>query len=116
MKNISDFSLAGRVAHCGLGRHHPARKSNFMKLMLPFSASLRAPRSQLLVALWLLSTFNLQLSTFAQGSLTPPGAPAQTFKTLQQVEPRTAISSAPFTVSSPDWMDSCPATARGVLA
>src|ERR1051325_1501304 len=29
---------------------------------------------------------------FAQGSLTPPGAPAPLFKTLQQVEPRTPIS------------------------
>jgi hypothetical protein len=31
-------------------------------------------------------------STFAQGSLTPPGAPAPTFKTLSQVEPRFPIS------------------------
>src|SRR5947208_16830687 len=30
-------------------------------------------------------------STFAQGSLTPPGPPTPTFKTLQQVEPRTPI-------------------------
>jgi hypothetical protein len=40
-------------------------------------------------------------STHAQGSLTPPGAPAPTMKTLQQVEPRTPISSAPFTISQP---------------
>jgi hypothetical protein len=33
--------------------------------------------------------------------LTPPGAPAPTMKTLQQVEPRTPISSAPFTISQP---------------
>jgi len=38
------------------------------------------------------STLNFQLSTFAQGSLTPPGAPAPTFKTLSQVEPRFPIS------------------------
>jgi parallel beta-helix repeat protein len=38
---------------------------------------------------------------FSQGSLTPPGAPATTMKTLAQIEPRTPISSAPFTVSSP---------------
>jgi hypothetical protein len=38
---------------------------------------------------------------FAQGSLTPPSAPAPTFKTLQQVEPRTPISSLPYTISSP---------------
>ncbi len=34
----------------------------------------------------------LPLSTLAQGSLTPPGAPAPTFKTLSQVEPRFPIS------------------------
>jgi len=37
----------------------------------------------------------------AQGSLTPPGAPAPTMKTLQQVEPRVPISSAPFTITQP---------------
>src|SRR5664279_1504831 len=49
----------------------------------------------------LLSTLNPQLSTFAQGSLTPPGAPAPTMKTLAQIEPRTPISSVPFTISVP---------------
>ena len=49
-----------------------------------------------------LSTIHsLQSTAFAQGSLTPPGAPAPTMKTLAQVEPRTPISSAPFTISSP---------------
>ena len=38
---------------------------------------------------------------FPQGSLTPLGAPAPTFKTLQQIEPRTPISSLPFTISAP---------------
>jgi len=38
---------------------------------------------------------------FSQGSLTPPGAPAPTMKTLAQIEPRTPISSAPFTISTP---------------
>src|ERR1035437_5568765 len=57
-------------------------------------------------AIWLtlvsLSTLNPQLSTvFAQGSLTPPGAPAPTMKTLAQIEPRTPISSAPFTITTP---------------
>jgi parallel beta-helix repeat protein len=47
-------------------------------------------------AIWLtlvlLSTLNPQLSTvFAQGSLTPPGAPAPTMKTLAQIEPRIPI-------------------------
>src|SRR5215469_568800 len=49
---------------------------------------------------WLLSTFETQLSTaFAQGSLTPPGPPGATMLTLSQVEPRTPISSVPFTIS-----------------
>jgi len=42
------------------------------------------------------------LSTaWAQGSLTPPGAPAPTMKSLSQVEPRTPITSAPYTISAP---------------
>lgn len=39
---------------------------------------------------------------FAQGTLTPPGAPAQTMRTLTQIEPRTPISGPlPITISSP---------------
>src|SRR4051812_43542716 len=34
-----------------------------------------------------------------QGALTPPGAPAPTMKTLQQVEPRKPIDSLPFTIA-----------------
>jgi hypothetical protein len=53
-------------------------------------------------ALLLLSTLHPQLSTvFAQGSLTPPGAPAPTMKTLAQIEPRTPISSAAYTINVP---------------
>jgi parallel beta-helix repeat protein len=37
----------------------------------------------------------------AQGSLTPPGFPAPTMKTLDQVEARTPIGSAPFTITGP---------------
>jgi hypothetical protein len=36
---------------------------------------------------------------FAQGPLTPPGAPAPVMKTLDQIEPRTPISSLPFIIS-----------------
>src|SRR6516162_6672773 len=39
-----------------------------------------------------LSTVTLRLESLAQGSLTPPGAPAPLFKTLSQVEPRFPIS------------------------
>lgn len=37
---------------------------------------------------------------WAQGDLIPPGAPAPTMRTLTQVEPRTPISNANFTISS----------------
>ena len=36
--------------------------------------------------------FAMSMSIFAQGSLTPPGAPAPTMKTLDQVEARTIIN------------------------
>jgi hypothetical protein len=39
-------------------------------------------------------------SVLGQGALTPPGAPAPTMKTLDQVEPRTPISSLPFTITA----------------
>jgi parallel beta-helix repeat protein len=38
--------------------------------------------------------------TVAQGPLIPPGAPAPTMKTLDQIEPRTPISALPFTISA----------------
>ena len=59
------------------------------------------------VALFGFST--LQDSAFAQGSLTPPGTPAPTMKSLDQVEPRTIVNAAntpgnsanTFIISSP---------------
>jgi parallel beta-helix repeat protein len=54
-----------------------------------------------LVSLVLVSSFILRPSSLlGQGSLTPPGAPAPTMKTLSQVEPRTPISALPFTVTN----------------
>lgn len=59
-------------------------------------------KPQLFACLLLLSIINSQLSTvFAQGSLTPPGAPAPTMKTLDQIESRTPISALPYTISMP---------------
>ena len=55
-----------------------------------------------IAAALLLSTITYQPSTaFAQGSLTPPGAPGPTMLTLSQVEPRTPISSVPFVIRQP---------------
>ncbi len=45
-----------------------------------------------LSVLTLVSILNPEPACFAQGSLTPPGAPAPLFKTLSQVEPRFPIS------------------------
>jgi hypothetical protein len=53
----------------------------------------------------LFSTFYLLPSAFGQGSLTPPGAPAPTMKTLNQIdaklEKRTPITSLPITITQP---------------
>ena len=49
-----------------------------------------------------LFTILLAPSAFAQGNLAPPGAPAPTMKTLDQIEPRTPIKQAslPFTINA----------------
>jgi len=49
----------------------------------------------LVAALWMF----LGTDVMAQGSLTPPGVPGETMKTLAQVEPRTPISSLPYTIN-----------------
>ena len=41
------------------------------------------------------------LQAEGQGSLTPPGAPAPMMKTLTQVEPRTMITNAPYSITQP---------------
>jgi hypothetical protein len=65
---------------------------------------------KLAATLLALSTLNPQLSTvLAQGSLTPPGAPAPTMKALDEIEPRTAVNAvntpgdatSAFTISQP---------------
>ena len=53
------------------------------------------------ITLLLLSALSVTLSALAQGPLAPPGAPAPTFKTLQQVEPRTPIANLPYFITQP---------------
>src|SRR5262245_17871165 len=44
---------------------------------------------------------SIPVLALAQGPLVPPGPPGPIFKTLQQVEPRTPISSLPITLNQP---------------
>lgn len=54
---------------------------------------MKVPLSSLLV-------FMFGVSVFGQGSLTPTAAPAPTMKSLDQIEARTPISAAPYTISA----------------
>ncbi len=49
------------------------------------------------LAAWVARPFTAE----AQGSLTPPGAPGPTMKTLAQVEPRVAITNVPYIITQP---------------
>ncbi|HEV2435379.1 MAG TPA: right-handed parallel beta-helix repeat-containing protein [Verrucomicrobiae bacterium] len=57
-------------------------------------------RNSIVIAL--ISAFSLQPSALrAQGSLTPPGPPAPTMKSLNQIEARTPVSLLPYTITNP---------------
>ena len=58
-------------------------------------------RNALVIAALSAGLFLTVQTGFAQGSLTPPGGPGPTMKTLSQVEPRTPISSLPYTITTP---------------
>ena len=70
-------------------------KSFLLLSAFPATARLRRGRQ---LFLWLAVVLYVggSVSAFSQGSLTPPpGGPAPTFKTLQQVEPRVDLQNAP---------------------
>src|SRR5580704_7915636 len=59
------------------------------------------PNFKVAVVCALLAILNFQFPTaFGQGSLTPPGAPAPSMKSLDQIQPRTPISS-PVAITQP---------------
>src|SRR5690242_13345282 len=82
----------GALEHWSIGNQRCGKR----RAIYSITPSLHHP---VLLAL-LLAALHSPSSTFAQGSLTPPGAPAATMKTLQQVEPRTPISLVPITITN----------------
>ena len=59
-----------------------------------------------------------QPPAFAQGSLTPPGAPAAAMRTLAQIEPRTPITNVPYTIMLPGsyyLATNCSSTTHGII-
>ncbi len=54
-----------------------------------------------LFAVSIVGALTIAYEAFAQGPLTPSGAPAPTMKTLQQVEPRTPIGALPYDITQP---------------
>jgi len=92
------LSLAG----CPAGAPVPRGGVPCPKLKPVYQASIKARLLCRLGAALLLLRLSAEFSTaLAQGSLTPPGAPAPTMKSLDQIEPRTPITSVPFTIASP---------------
>src|SRR6266700_3353118 len=56
--------------------------------------------SALLTASLILAGCALTNSSFGQGSLTPPAGPGPTMKTLDQIEPRTPISTSGYQITN----------------
>jgi hypothetical protein len=92
-----------RITSSNAKRRHPdaGDHDHFDKGKPPVNRNESTMKTQIKLAAicYLLSA--IPFTVFAQGVLTPPGAPAPTMKTLAQIEPRTPISSAPFTISAP---------------
>lgn len=62
---------------------------------------MKARAHQILLTCWIgILGLNGPIRVQGQGALTPPGTPAASMKTLQQIEPRTPISALPFTITN----------------